>query len=188
MCANRHQATEPTSLFAWQIWHRAECLDSNDVITVRGSFLKVASTTVKRPRKQVRTLRFNDGVDCSNDGRDYRRIRYPDAPDLAQRSIMAKTWHCRCTVAFRELYEETGITSAAVEVLQELKGWVHYDWPKKRQKEKRAMGATNWRGQRQVFLQCTDNSYMSILIYSCPCVAGQSQIRRFYFCVSSICQ
>lgn len=56
----------------------------------------------------------------------------------------------RCT-AFRELYEETGITPDAVEVVHELKGWVHYDWPLKRQKEKRAMGVTNWRGQRQVW-------------------------------------
>eukprot|EP00892_Ulva_mutabilis_P010930 jgi/Ulvmu1/8209/UM041_0018.1 len=51
--------------------------------------------------------------------------------------------------ALRELYEETGIIADAVEVLQELKGWVHYDWPRKRQKEKHALGATNWKGQRQ---------------------------------------
>lgn len=52
--------------------------------------------------------------------------------------------------AFRELYEETGITPDAVEILYEVKGWVHYDWPRRRQNEKHAMGATNWRGQRQV--------------------------------------
>lgn len=63
----------------------------------------------------------------------------------------------------RELYEETGITSNHVEVLAELKGWVHYDWPKNRQQEKRAMGATNWRGQRQVWQRLRHGCTLGLL-------------------------
>ena len=87
--------------------------------------------------------------------------------------------------AFRELYEEVGIKTRQVKVIQESNHWYHYDLPEKYQPRPRSL--KNFKGQIQKWYLLQANTNLEInLLNEIPQEFVEFKWSTYWYCLSCV--